>query len=181
MTHPNDNNLIWIDLEMTGLTPEHDRILEIATIVTDSELTILAEGPVIAIHQDQTLLNKMDQWCTQQHSKSGLTNRVQASNMTENNAEMETLAFLKKWVPEKASPMCGNTVYQDRRFLYQYMPTLENYFHYRLLDVSSLKILAQRWMPQIMPGLTKDSTHLALQDIRDSIEELRYYRKYLLK
>src|SRR3990167_10254543 len=177
----NEKNLIWIDLEMTGLNPEQDRIIEIATIVTDSELNILAEGPVMAIHQAQTRLDEMDSWNTSQHNKSGLVARVQESNISEAKAEKETLEFLKKWVPEKTSPICGNTIYQDRRFLFRYMPQLENYFHYRQLDVSTLKILAQKWAPEIMKGLAKTSTHLALQDIRDSIEELRYYRMHFLK
>lgn len=177
----NENNLIWIDLEMTGLNPKQDRILEIATIVTDSNLNILAEGPVFAIHQEPIHLSKMDKWCTEHHGQSGLTKRVQESTITEKTAETETLAFLRQWVPEKASPMCGNSVYQDRRFLFEFMPTLENFFHYRLLDVSTVKILAQRWKTNIMNGFKKESTHLALQDIRDSIEELRYYRESFLK
>ncbi|OGT41521.1 MAG: oligoribonuclease [Gammaproteobacteria bacterium RIFCSPHIGHO2_12_FULL_40_19] len=176
-----EKNLIWIDLEMTGLEPDKDRILEIATVVTDSELNILAEGPVLAIHQTQSLLDEMNSWCVEQHGKSGLTQRVQESNTSEAAAEKATLDFLKKWVPEKTSPICGNTIYQDRRFLFRYMPQLENYFHYRQLDVSTLKILAQKWAPEIMKGLAKTSTHLALQDIRDSIEELRYYRMHFLK
>lgn len=181
MTQLNEDNLIWIDLEMTGLEPEKDRILEIATIVTDSELNILAEGPVIAIHQTQNILDEMNIWCIEQHGKSGLTQRVQESNVSENAAEKATLEFLKKYVPIKTSPICGNTVYQDRRFLFKYMPTLENYFHYRQLDVSTLKILAKKWAPEITKGFTKKSTHLALQDIRDSIEELRYYRAHFIK
>jgi oligoribonuclease len=181
MREKSDSNLVWIDLEMTGLDPNKNRIIEIATIVTDSQLNILAEGPVYAIHQPQSQLDEMDSWCTAQHGKSGLTKRVQDSVVTEKMAEEKTLAFLKQWVPEKASPMCGNSVYQDRRFLIQYMPALENFFHYRLLDVSTLKILAQRWMPNIMDGFKKESTHLALQDIRDSIEELRYYRENFIR
>src|SRR3990167_4192253 len=176
-----EKNLIWIDLEMTGLEPDKDRILEIATVVTDSELNILAEGPVLAIHQTQSLLDEMNSWCVEQHGKSGLTQRVQESNTSEAAAEKATLDFLKKWVPEKTSPICGNTIYQDRRFLFRYMPQLENYFHYRQLDVSTVKILAQKWAPEILKGFTKTSTHLALQDIRDSIEELRYYRMHFLK
>lgn len=176
-----ENNLIWVDLEMTGLNPDKDRILEIAVIVTDSELTILAEGPMLAIHQAQTYLDQMDSWCTEHHGKSGLTQRVQESNISELAAEKETLDFIKKYVPAKVSPMCGNTIYQDRRFLLKYMPTLENYFHYRLLDVSTVKILAQRWAPSIASGFKKESVHLALQDIRDSIEELRYYHANFIK
>ena len=181
MPKPHKNNLIWIDLEMTGLNPNRDRIIEIATIITDSELNILAEGPVFAIHQAQSLLDQMDKWCTEQHGKSGLTKRVQTSAITESAAETKTLEFLKQWVPEKISPMCGNTIYQDRRFLLQYMPILENYFHYRQLDVSTVKILAQRWAPQIVTGFSKASEHLALQDIRDSINELKYYRDCFIR
>lgn len=181
MSPLNENHLIWIDLEMTGLEPEKDRILEIASIITDAELNIIAEGPVFAIHQAQSLLDDMNSWCVEQHGKSGLTQRVQESAVSEKEAEEKTLAFLKKYVPAKTSPMCGNTIYQDRRFLTKYMPTLENYFHYRQLDVSTLKILAQKWAPDIMKGFKKESTHLALQDIRDSIEELRYYRAHFIK
>lgn len=176
-----EHNLIWIDLEMTGLDPEQDRILEIASVITDVNLNIIAEGPVLAIHQAQTQLDHMNNWCIEQHGKSGLTKRVQESNISEAKAEKETLEFIKKYVPEKTSPICGNTIYQDRRFLLKYMPTLENYFHYRQLDVSTVKILAQNWAPSIMDAFKKEATHLALQDIRDSIEELRYYRKYFLK
>jgi len=181
MTQFNENNLVWLDLEMTGLNPEKDRILEIATMITDSELNIIAEGPVMAIYQAPNVLEEMNHWCVDQHGKSGLTLRVQESNFSESFAEKETLEFIKKYVPPKTSPLCGNTIYQDRRFLLKYMPTLEDYFHYRLLDVSTLKILAQKWAPKITEGFTKKSTHLALQDIRDSIEELRYYRANLFK
>lgn len=177
----NADNLIWIDLEMTGLNPEKDRIIEIATVVTDSQLNILAEGPVFAIHQPNELLDSMDPWNTKQHNSSGLVARIKSSQINEAEAEAKTLEFLKKYVPSGKSPMCGNSVYQDKRFLYQYMPALESYFHYRLLDVSTLKELARRWAPRVYSGLQKESRHLALDDIRDSIEELKYYRANLLK
>jgi oligoribonuclease len=170
------DNLIWIDLEMTGLDPEKERIIEIATIVTDSDLNLVAEGPVFAVHQPDSLLQAMDNWNTKQHNSSGLVTRVKASKVTEKEAEAATLEFLRQYVPAGKSPMCGNTVYQDRRFLCKYMPELEKYFHYRLLDVSTLKELALRWAPRIYNGLQKESKHLALDDIRESIEELKYYR-----
>jgi oligoribonuclease len=173
------DNLVWIDLEMTGLDPKKERIIEMATIVTDSQLNVLAEGPVVAIHQSDDLLEAMDNWNTKQHNSSGLVERVKASMITEAQAEAATLEFLKKYVPAGKSPMCGNTVYQDRRFLNLYMPELERYFHYRLLDVSTLKELALRWAPRVYSGLQKDSKHLALEDIRDSIHELKYYREKL--
>ena len=173
-------NLIWVDLEMTGLNPEKDRIIEIATIVTDSNLTILAEGPVFAIHQADELLAGMDEWNTTHHHHSGLVTRVKESVIDEQKAEAAMLAFLKQYVPEGKSPMCGNSVWQDRRFLSRYMPELEKYFHYRLIDVSTLKELALRWAPRIYNGFQKESRHLALDDIRESIEELRYYRETLL-
>ena len=175
------DNLIWIDLEMTGLNPEKDRIIEIATVVTDSNLKTLAEGPVFAIHQSDELLNGMDSWNTKQHNSTGLVARVKASTVTEAEAEAKTLEFLKQYVGTGKSPMCGNTVYQDRRFLFRYMPELERYFHYRLLDVSTLKELALRWAPRVYSGLQKESKHLALDDIRESIEELKYYRENLFK
>lgn len=176
----NDDNLIWVDLEMTGLDPETDVIIEIATIVTDKELNILAEGPVIAIHQPDDVLDNMNEWCVVQHGKSGLTERVRQSTINEDEASELTLEFLKQWVDEGKSPMCGNSICQDRRFMVKYMPKLESYFHYRHIDVSTLKELARRWKPSILGGLTKAATHLALDDIRESIEECRYYREHFI-
>lgn len=177
----NANNLIWIDLEMTGLDTQNDVIIEIATIVTDSELNELAVGPMLAIHQSEDIMNGMDDWNTNQHGKSGLTERVKNSTLTVENAERETLEFLRQYVPQGVSPMCGNSICQDRRFMARLMPELEAYFHYRNLDVSTLKELAKRWSPQIAKGLVKQSSHLALDDTRDSINELRYYREQLFK
>lgn len=177
----NSNNLIWIDLEMTGLDTQKDVIIEIATVITDSELNILAEGPVLAIHQSDDILNAMDDWNTRQHGQSGLTARVKNSAITEAEAERQTIEFLREFVPANASPMCGNSICQDRRFLARCMPELEKYFHYRNLDVSSLKELAKRWAPKVFKGFSKESSHLALEDIRDSIAELKYYREHLLK
>jgi oligoribonuclease len=175
------NNLVWIDLEMTGLDTQADRIIEIATIVTDARLNILAEGPVLAIHQPDTVLAAMDAWNTNQHTGSGLTQRVRESRLDEEQAERLTLAFLSDYVPENASPMCGNSICQDRRFLARCMPDLERFFHYRNLDVSTLKELARRWAPEVAKGFVKQSTHLALDDVRDSIRELQYYREQLFK
>jgi len=175
------NNLIWIDLEMTGLDTQNDSIIEIATIVTDAQLNILAEGPVLAIHQPDTVLAKMDDWNTKQHGQSGLTERVRASTVTEEEAQAQTVAFLREYVPANASPMCGNSICQDRRFLARCMPELEAYFHYRNLDVSSLKELARRWSPMVYKGYTKGGSHLALDDVRDSIRELQYYRDHFIK
>ena len=174
-------NLIWIDLEMTGLEPEHDVIIEMATIVTDSDLNILATGPVIAVHQSDALLAGMDEWNTRTHGESGLTQRVRDSKISAADAEAQTIAFLEQWVPKGKSPICGNSIGQDRRFLCRYMPTLEAFFHYRNLDVSTLKILAERWAPQIKEGFQKKGTHQALDDIRESIAELQYYRERFIK
>ena len=173
--------LIWIDLEMTGLDTDQDRIIEIATIVTDENLNILAEGPVLAIHQPDIVLNAMDEWNTRQHGQSGLIQRVRRSTLTAQDAEQQTLEFLKKWVDAKKSPMCGNSICQDRRFMHRLMPDLEQFFHYRNLDVSSVKELARRWRPELMDGLKKEASHLAMDDIRDSIRELKYYREYFFR
>ena len=173
-------NLIWIDLEMTGLDTTSDTIIEIATIVTDKDLNELAEGPVIAIGQSQATMDAMDEWNTRQHGETGLTDRVLASRSTHVDAESATLEFLDAWVDTGASPMCGNSICQDRRFLAREMPTLARFFHYRNLDVSTLKILAQLWAPNVAAGFTKESTHRALADIRDSIQELEWYREHFL-
>jgi len=173
------SNLIWIDLEMTGLDTQNDLIIEIATLVTDKHLNTLAEGPVIAIHQSDEILAGMDDWNTNQHGKSGLIERVKQSQYNEKQAETETIAFLQQHVPAGKSPMCGNSICQDRRFLARCMPELEAYFHYRNLDVSTLKELAGRWYPEISRGFKKDSSHLAMDDVKDSIAELQYYRDKL--
>lgn len=173
------SHLIWIDLEMTGLDPDNDVIIEIATIVTDKNLNILAQGPVLAIHQSDATLAKMDDWNQHHHGKSGLIERVKASTIDAMEAERQTIAFLKQWVPENTSPICGNSIGQDRRFLYRYMPELEQYFHYRNFDVSVLKIIAKRWYPQIAKGFHKKTKHLALSDVYDSIDEMKYYIKNL--
>ena len=177
----NDKNLIWLDLEMTGLDTQNDRIIEIATIVTDSELNVLAEGPEIAIHQPEVVIDAMDDWNTRQHGNSGLVERVHNSSYDEAAAEAETLEFLRQWVPERVSPMCGNSICQDRRFLARCMPTLEAYFHYRNLDVSTLKELAARWSPDLLGGFSKKGSHLALDDVRESIAELAYYREHFIQ
>ncbi|MFC2971837.1 oligoribonuclease [Azotobacter bryophylli] len=177
----NPQNLIWIDLEMTGLNPDQDVIIEMATIVTDSELNILAEGPVIAVHQSDEILAGMDEWNTRQHGRSGLTQRVRESRIDTAAAEAQTLAFLEQWVPKGKSPMCGNSICQDRRFLARYMPALEAWFHYRHIDVSTLKELAGRWAPQVRDSFKKAGSHLALDDIRESIAELRHYREHFIK
>ena len=176
-----NQRLIWIDLEMTGLDTDNDQIIEIATIVTDENLNILAEGPVLTVHQSDIVLNAMDEWNTRQHGQSGLTERVRRSTKSARDVELETIEFLKKWVEPKKSPMCGNSICQDRRFMHRLMPELEQFFHYRNLDVSSVKELARRWRPELMAGLKKDSSHLALDDVRDSIKELKYYREYFFR
>lgn len=178
---PDPQNLIWIDLEMTGLNPDSDLIIEMATVVTDTDLNILAEGPVLAIHQSDAVLAGMDEWNTRQHGQSGLTQRVRESRIDAAEAQAQTLAFLERWVPKGKSPMCGNSICQDRRFLFRHMPTLERYFHYRNLDVSTVKELAARWAPNVREGFSKGSTHLALDDIRESIAELRHYRQHFFK
>jgi oligoribonuclease len=174
-------NLIWIDMEMSGLNPDTDRILEVALIVTDSQLNTLAEGPVLVVHQPGAVLDAMDDWNKSTHAKSGLIEKVRASTLSEAQVEVQMIAFLAQHVPSGISPMCGNSVHQDRRFLSRHMPALEAYFLYRNLDVSTLKELAKRWKPEIMAGLTKHGKHEALADIRESIEELKYYREHLLK
>ncbi|HLB31549.1 MAG TPA: oligoribonuclease [Gammaproteobacteria bacterium] len=175
-----ENNLVWIDLEMTGLDSLRDRIIEMATIITTNDLDILAEGPVLVVHVDDSVLSGMDDWNTTQHARSGLIERVRKSRLSNGEAERLTLDFIKQYVPEGSSPMCGNSICQDRRFLARLMPELERYFHYRNLDVSTLKILVNRWAPG-QQQFIKESTHLALQDVRDSIEELRFYRHRYLK
>ncbi len=177
----NKNNLVWIDLEMTGLDPETDKIIEIATVVTDSDLNILAEGPEFVIHQSKETMDNMDEWCIEHHGKSGLTKRVLESKVTCAEAEQKTLEFLRKWVPEGVSPLCGNSISQDRRFMVRYMPELNNLFHYRNIDVSSIKELGFRWAPEMVKAHKKTGTHLALHDIRESISELQHYRKHFFK
>ncbi len=176
-----DDHLVWIDLEMTGLNPDQDRIIEMAVIITDAHLNVLAEGPVLTVHQKDVVLNAMDEWNTRQHGQSGLIDRVRRSRLSEAEAEATLLEFIARFVDARKSPMCGNSICQDRRFLYRYMPKLEAYFHYRNLDVSSLKELVRRWHPELLKGLHKKSSHLALEDIRDSIDELRYYRQYFIR
>ena len=175
------NNLIWIDLEMTGLDPDSEVIIEIATIVTDAHLNVLAEGPVFAVHHSDETLARMDEWCVRTHGQSGLTDRVRASKFDSAQAEQYTLDFLAQWSDKRASPMCGNSICQDRRFLYRHMPRLEGFFHYRNLDVSTVKELARRWKPDVLDGMSKQGAHLALDDIRESIAELRHYRERFFK
>lgn len=176
-----DTRLIWIDLEMTGLDPLRERIIEMAIIVTDADLNTIAESPVLVVNQPDAILDAMDEWNTKQHGGSGLVDRVKASDLNEAQAEAQMLEFLREHTDAGTSPMCGNSVHQDRRFLNRYMPALEDHFHYRNLDVSTLKELVRRWRPDLMAGLTKKGTHLALDDIRDSIDEMRYYREHFLR
>ena len=175
-----DARLIWVDMEMTGLNPDTDRVIEIATIVTSQELEILAEGPVIAVHQSEDALLAMDEWNTRTHTRSGLVERVRASSYTEATATQATLAFLEEWVTPNSSPMCGNSICQDRRFMARHLPDLETFFHYRNLDVTTLKLLATYWRPDLPPA-SKRNVHEALADIRESIEELRYFREHLIR
>jgi oligoribonuclease len=178
---PNEMNLVWVDMEMTGLDPDNDRIIEVAVVVTDSELNVLAEGPVFAIHQSDEILNGMDSWNKGTHGRSGLIDRVKASTVSEADAETALVDFLKHFVPTGKSPMCGNTICQDRRFMARTMPKLEQFFHYRNLDVSTLKELCKRWKPELASGFKKHQKHTALADIVESIEELRYYREHFIK
>ena len=175
------NNLIWIDMEMSGLDPDADKVLEVAIVVTDSRLKTVAEGPVLVVHQPDAVLDAMDEWNRGTHGKSGLTGRVKASTLTEADVEQRLVAFLAGHVPPKVSPMCGNSVHQDRRFMARHLPALEAFFLYRNLDVSTLKELAKRWKPDIMPGLAMEGKHEALADIYESIEELKYYREHFIK
>ncbi len=176
-----NGNLIWIDMEMSGLKSDTDRIIEVALVVTDSQLTVVAEAPVLVVHQSDEVMDGMDNWNKSTHGKSGLIDKVKSSGLTEFEVELSMINFLKQHVPPGVSPMCGNSICQDRRFLARTMPQLESYFHYRNLDVSTLKELAKRWRPEIMAGLTKKSKHEALSDIYDSIEEMKYYREHFLK
>ncbi|MFC3873907.1 oligoribonuclease [Neisseria musculi] len=177
----NANNLCWLDMEMTGLNPNTDRIIEVAMIITDQDLNVLAQSEVYAVHQSDELLDNMDAWNTATHARTGLTQRVRESRLGEAEVEQRLLDFMSRWVPEKATPMCGNTIHQDRRFMVRYMPRLEAYFHYRNLDVSTLKELARRWHPAVYKGVVKKGSHQALDDILESIEEMRYYRDNFLK
>jgi len=178
---PNEMNLVWVDMEMTGLDPDNDRIIEVAVVVTDADLNVIAEGPVFAIHQSDATLDKMDNWNKGTHGKSGLIDRVKASTVSEADAEAQLIAFLKQYVPANKSPMCGNSICQDRRFMARGMPKLEAFFHYRNLDVSTLKELCRRWKPELASGFKKHQKHTALADIIESVEELKYYREHFIK
>lgn len=175
-----DMRLVWLDMEMTGLDPEKERIIEVAVVVTEPDLTVVAEGPVLVIHQSDALLQAMDKWNQSTHSKSGLIDRVRVSTLNEDDAQAQLIAFLKEHVPAGKSPLCGNSVSQDRRFMYKYMPSLEQFFHYRTVDVSTIKELARRWQPSLLKGFEKKSRHEALADIYESIDELRYYREHFI-
>ena len=177
----NENNLCWLDMEMTGLNPDADRIIEVAMIITDADLNVVAQSEVYVVHQSDEVLNGMDAWNTATHGRTGLTQRVRDSRLSEAEVEEKLLDFISAWIPEKTSPMCGNTIHQDRRFMVRYMPKLEAYFHYRNLDVSTLKELARRWHPAVAKGVVKRGSHQALDDILESIEEMRYYREHFLK
>jgi len=178
---PNEMNLVWIDMEMTGLDPDNDRVIEIAAVVTDAELNILAEGPVFAIHQADEVLDKMDAWNKGTHGRSGLIDKVKASTVTEDEASAQMISFLRQYVPAGKSPMCGNSICQDRRFMARHMPQLEQFFHYRNVDVSTIKKLCRRWKPELISGFKKHQMHTALADILESVEELRYYREHFIK
>ncbi|TXR54233.1 oligoribonuclease [Reinekea thalattae] len=175
------SNLIWIDLEMSGLDPDVCHILEIATLITDKDLNILAEGPSIVVHQPDSVLDEMDEWCTTHHGESGLTDKVKSSDISLAEAEAQTLSFMQQWVEQGASPLCGNSIWQDRRFLIKYMPSIDSYCHYRNIDVSTLKELAARWQPELLSGYTKKGSHRAMDDIIESVEELRFYKDNFLK
>lgn len=178
---PNEFRLVWVDMEMTGLDPERERIIEVAAVITEPDLTVVAESPVLVVHQPDEVLDAMDKWNQSTHGKSGLIDKVRASKLTEVQAEQQMIAFLRRYVPSGKSPLCGNTVSQDRRFMFRYMPELEKFFHYRTIDVSTLKELARRWRPELLKGFEKKSKHEALADIYESIDEMRYYRQHFLR